>query len=383
MQRNPGQVLKLKKALYGLKQAGRQWSEHLKDALERDGWKRNPYEPCLYQRNKDEFILVYVDDILIIAPDLARVELTKTQLSSIFPVKDLGEVNEYLGVEIQRDRSTKSFLMRQLGSLEALYAHRKQTVPMSPYLDHVRKADPVSTPEHEWFRSIIGMIQHVARFTRPDICTAINFLSRKLSCPTQQDLVDTHKLIGYLSGTKEIFLLLKGDDIRTIAGYSDADWAGDKADRKSTSGFICYLGNSPDRKSTSGYICYLTKKQKCTAASSFELEYIALSDADRDTTALNTRGESITRMEIPAILYCDNQAAETVANGDQGKLTKGSKHISLRYHIVREKVSDGELKVTRVDTKNNRADIFTKPLGRIQFIGHRGNLPVIDSPIST
>ena len=68
-----------------------------------------------------------------------------------------------------------------------------------------------------------------------------------------------------------MYLALKGDDLSRIKSYSDADWAGSIIDRKSTSGFICYLGSAP--------LHWATKKQNCVSASSFESEYIALSQS--------------------------------------------------------------------------------------------------------
>ena len=166
-----------------------------------------------------------------------------------------------------------------------------------------------------------------------------------------------------------MYLALKGDDLSRIKSYSDADWAGSIVDRKSTSGFICYLGSAP--------LHWATKKQNCVSASSFESEYIALSHAARETALMKRRAESIMELAIPAEVLCDNQAAETVAKGGDGYVSRGAKHIDLRYHIVREMVSNNTISVKRVCTGENTADTFTKPLSKIQFTYHRSRLPVL------
>lgn len=137
-----GEVLMLKRALYGLKQAGRQWSIHLNETLRVCKWEQNPYEPCLFKRGSSQFILVYVDDILIVAPTLQEIETIKMELAATFPIKDIGELSEYLGIEIQRDRRNKTIYLRQYGSIKsvierAIKTVRIHSVPKSPYADHI------------------------------------------------------------------------------------------------------------------------------------------------------------------------------------------------------------------------------------------------------
>lgn len=372
--RNKGEVLMLKRALYGLKQAGRQWALHLKSLLERFGWIQNELEPCLfYKPNLDQYLLIYVDDIVIMGPSVETITKDKQDIGSVLPIKDLGEIHDYLGMSVTRNRVNKTFKLRQIGTVDdiiqrATATFRKRSVPRSPYEPVVRKDTPLNAKQHEWYRSIVGLISHLARFTRPDVSNAVNKLAVKLHAPVEEDADYVHQLIGYLQGTRDMFLELRGQDINQIKVYSDSDWAGDRTDRKSTSGFICYYGSSP--------ITWSSKKQKCTAPSTMAAEYISLSDASKEAILLKNRAEQLSRVEVPVTMLVDNMAAQAVANGNPGHATKGAKHLDLRYHIVREMVQDGKLTVTRVDTHDNIADIFTKPLPKDAFVKHRNALPV-------
>ena len=368
-----GDVLLLKRSLYGLKQAGRQWALHLKEKLETIGWKRHQTEECLFRRGKTEFLLVYVDDILVICPDVITVERIKTELSDLFPIKDLGEIREYLGIEVTRNRAEKTFRFRQPGSIDAVISRanqkfRIQSIPRSPYVPSIRKHEPATKEQHDWFRSIIGQLNYIARMTRPDIANATNLLGRKLSSPNQEDILLVHNIIGYLQGSRDIYLELRGNDFKLLRTYADADWASDEADRKSTTGFVTFIGAAP--------IQWASRKQKSISKSTMDAEYMAVSDAATEAVFLKTQAESILELDLPATIYCDNMAAESLAKGEIGTNTKRSKHIDIRYHVIRDYVGAGKIKVERVSTELNTADIFTKPLSRPLFEKHRDSLLV-------
>ena len=184
------EVLLIERALYGLKQAGRQWYHHLKDCLAKSKWVQNPIEPCLYKRGKDEYLLVYVDDILILTPSKEASKQIKSDLTQYFPIKDLGEIREYLGIEVVRDRKTKTIRMRQLGSIEAAVGKARHPVyrkwtPASSTQPCVKRSDPATVAEHEWYRSVVGQLSHISRMTRPDIALSVNLLCRAMASPTQ------------------------------------------------------------------------------------------------------------------------------------------------------------------------------------------------------
>ncbi|KAK8980553.1 hypothetical protein V6N11_074164 [Hibiscus sabdariffa] len=107
---NAGKVCKLQRSIYGLKQASRSWNLRFNDAIKEFGFIRNEDEPCVYKKFSGSivsFLILYVDDILIIGNDIPTLQSVKAWLSSCFSMKDLGEAAYILGVKIYRDRSRR------------------------------------------------------------------------------------------------------------------------------------------------------------------------------------------------------------------------------------------------------------------------------------
>ena len=105
---NARKVCKLQRSIYGLKQASRSWNLRFNEAIQEFGFIRNEDEPCVYKKFSGSivsFLILYVDDILIIGNDVPTLQSIKTWLSSCFSMKDLGEAAYILGVKIYRDRS--------------------------------------------------------------------------------------------------------------------------------------------------------------------------------------------------------------------------------------------------------------------------------------
>ncbi|KAK8685928.1 hypothetical protein V6N13_124959 [Hibiscus sabdariffa] len=105
---NARKVCKLQRSIYGLKQASRSWNLRFNDAIKEFGFIRNEDKPCVYKKFSGSivsFLILYVDDILIIGNDIPTLQSVKAWLSSCFSMKDLGEAAYILGVKIYRDRS--------------------------------------------------------------------------------------------------------------------------------------------------------------------------------------------------------------------------------------------------------------------------------------
>lgn len=369
-----GKVLRLKKALYGLKQAGNEWNRHLNACLAKDKWTVSSKEPCLFHRDNGDYLLVYVDDMMIFTPQSGGSAKVIQELNKHFPVKDLGEAHDFLGMEIRRNRSKKTFRLRQLGLVtETLQFAQAQTtvsnIPLHPAAEIYDSSEPLTAFEHKQYRGVVGKLLYIARLTRPDLSTSVNLLGRFLQSPTKTQLARLMSVVSYLNGTKEMYLELRGDIEPTIKAYSDADWAGDKRDRKSTSGHVIFYRNAA--------IGWASRKQKCTAGSTLESEYVSMAEAAREAYYYKRLAEEIEQVTINATLFCDNIAAQTVANGESNSSTRGAKHIDIKYHIVRELNQTKDIGIQRVESKLNRADIFTKPLSLPLFRDHRNAIGLV------
>jgi len=148
----PGQILKLVKALYGLKQAGHEWAKFLKEILEKLGWKQSQRDQCLYSMGKDQHLLVYVDDLLMVTPTLASMKRRKEDLSNVLKIKDLGEINEYIGIHVKRNKKDKSFVMKQTGliqeSIDLMLPERSNNIPIHPFTDMYCTSEILNPTKH-------------------------------------------------------------------------------------------------------------------------------------------------------------------------------------------------------------------------------------------
>ncbi|KAM1001461.1 hypothetical protein ACFX2A_008095 [Malus domestica] len=150
-----------------------------------------------------------------------------------------------------------------------------------------------------------------------------------------------------------------------IKAFSDADWAGDPNDRRSTIGLIVYLGGNP--------ISWSSKKQQTVSKSSTEAEYRALSStaAELDWIKQILGFLTITISSVP-VLFCDNMSAIALSfNPVQHQRTK---HIEVDVHFVRERVAKNQLHVQFVSSQEQFADILTKGLSAPLFHTHCNNL---------
>ena len=112
-------VCKLKKSIYGLKQASRSWNIRFDETIKSYGFIQNVDEPCVYKKidgNDVSFLVLYVDDILLIGNDVGTMSSIKVWLSSQFSMKDMGEASYILGIKLLRDRK-----QRMLGLSQAAY----------------------------------------------------------------------------------------------------------------------------------------------------------------------------------------------------------------------------------------------------------------------
>jgi hypothetical protein len=157
-------------------------------------------------------------------------------------------------------------------------------------------------------------------------------------------------VLRYLKPTKDVPLTLGGDLM--LCAYSDTDFAGDWDDRKSTGVYVFLIGT--------GTVSWSAKKQKVTALSTLEAEYMAMSQAAREATwMLRMLKELGTNVQFVKI-FADNQGA--IALTKNPVFHNRSKHIDVQYHYIREKVADGELQIEFIPTADMVADALTKAL---------------------
>ena len=196
--------------------------------------------------------------------------------------------------------------------------------------------------------------------THPDLAHAVGMLSRFSSNPSPTHLKAMLRTFGYLQNTNDTALCFKkANEPSSILWFTDVDWAGDNSDARSTSGYVFFLSEAA--------FSWSSKKQDVTASSTMESEYTGLYYATLNAAWLYMLMDQIGfQVSSPINILCDNQAAIDIVNG--GEIShKCSKHMNVKFHRVRDHIRLNETSVTKVDTKFNIADQFTKVLPKDRF----------------
>jgi histone deacetylase 1/2 len=155
--------------------------------------------------------------------------------------------------------------------------------------------------------------------------------------------------------------------VPSLSAFSDADWAGDVDDRRSTGGFAIFFGPN--------LISWSARKQPTVSRSSTEAEYKAMANATAELIWLE---QLLTELGIklrrPAILWCDNLGATYLSANPV--FHARAKHIEIDFHFVRERVLRKQLQVRFISTRDQLADGFTKalPVAKLRDFVHNLNL---------
>ncbi|GJX80638.1 retrovirus-related pol polyprotein from transposon TNT 1-94 [Tanacetum coccineum] len=361
----PNHVYKLKKALYGLKQAPRAWYDMLSSFFISHDFSKGSVDPILFiHRDGKELLLVqiYVDDIIFAASTPELCDLFSKIMCSKFKMSMMGKISFFLGLQISQS-PRGIFINQSKYALESLKKYGFDScdpvdTPMveKSKLDEDKEGKAVD-PSH--YRGMIGTLLYLIA-SRPDLQFAICMCARYQARPTEKHLNAVKRIFRYLKGTVNQGLWYLKDSLIALTAFADADHAGCQDTRRSTSGSMQFLG---DR-----LISWSSKRQKSTAISSTEAEYIALSSCCAQIlwmrSQLTDYGFGFNK--IP--MYCDNKSA--IALCCNNVQHSRSKHIDIRFHFIKEHVENEVIKLYFVNTEYQLADIFTKALGRerIKFL---------------
>jgi hypothetical protein len=372
----PNHVYKLHKALYGLKQAPRAWYECLRDFLIENGFKIGKADSTLFTRKvgNDLFVCqIYVDDIIFGSTNKGCCDEFSQTMVKRFEMSMMGELNFFLGFQVKQLKEG-TFLCQTKYTHDILKKF------------NMENAKPIKTPmgtnghldldiggksvDQKVYRSMIGSLLYLCA-SRPDIMLSVCLCARFQSNPKECHLRAVKRIMRYLVHTSHLGLWYpKGSNFKLV-GYSDADYAGCKIDRKSTSGTCQFLGKS--------LVSWASKKQNSVALSTAEAEYVAAAHCCAQLLwmrqTLKDYGYTLNR--IP--LLCDNESAIKIAeNPCEHSRTK---HIDIRHHFLRDHNLKGDIEISHVRTNDQVADIFTKPLDEKRFCALRNELNIIDSRI--
>ncbi|RVW12197.1 Retrovirus-related Pol polyprotein from transposon RE1 [Vitis vinifera] len=294
----PTKVCRLKKALYGLKQAPRAWFQRLSSALIQWGFSNSRTDSSMFLHFGESttlIVLVYVDDIIITGCSSTQISSLIAKLDSIFTLRDLGQLSYFLA-------KTPGAVGEEFVQVDG---------------------DPMD--EVTQYRSV----------------------------PTSAHWLSVKRILRYLQGTMQDGLLLSPSTNLTIKGFSDANWGAQLDDRRSSNGYLVYLGGN--------LVSWSSTKQKVVSHSSAESEYCGLALATAEIIWMQALLQELC-VPIPAIplLWYDNISAYHMAKNPV--FHARTKHIEIDLHFIRDQVIRGKIQLHFVPTEDQPADLLTKHL---------------------
>ena len=269
-------VYKLSKALYGLKQAPRALNYKLNKILRELMFTRFSKEPSLYQRKRNDDILVvavYVDDLLVMGSDLRMINEFKEEMAAKFEMSDLGRLTYYLGIKVLQHAGGTTLRQERYASRILVETGMEACNSVSVSMDmnlRLSKAVEERGVDAKKYRRSIGCLRYLIH-TRPDLSYSIGVLSRYMLDPKESHDAELKQVLGYLRGSLSYGLTYKRANTVGMLGYSDSSLNVDADDGKSITRHIFYLNESP--------ITWCSQKKETVALSSCEAEFMAATEA--------------------------------------------------------------------------------------------------------
>uniref|UniRef100_A0A2N9I834 Integrase catalytic domain-containing protein n=1 Tax=Fagus sylvatica TaxID=28930 RepID=A0A2N9I834_FAGSY len=324
-------VCRLRRALYGLKQAPRAWFAKFSSTISQHGFSASSYDSALFFRRSDHgitLLLLYVDDMIITGDDVQGIQDLKRFLGQHFEMKDLGPLSYFLGLEVSSSSDgyylTQAKYTSDLISRAGITDSKIVDTPIE-YNNRLNTHDGEPLPDATLYRQLVGSLVYLT-VTRPDISYAVHIVSQFMAAPRSLHYAAVLRILRYLKGTLFHGLHFSSQSTLTLQAYSDADWAEDPTDRRSTTGYCFLLGDS--------LISWRSKKQSVVARSSTEAEYRALADTTAELLWLRWLLQDLgidCSTVVP--IHCDNRSAIQIAHNDV--FHERTKHIEIDCHFVR------------------------------------------------
>jgi hypothetical protein len=376
-------LLKLLKTWYGLKQAAMMFWKQLVKAMTNMKCERNHKDPCMYYKQiKEGFIiwLSWVDDCVCIGPKKEVLEEV-AKMKSLFDCTDIGAFKEYVGCKISRSEDNKTLKFTQpvlLQSYKDEFELPSTTfkIPAEPKQVLVKceegaELDPVN---QKVFRSGVGKLMHMMRWSRPEIWNATREVSRRMTMANEAHMKALKRTMKYCVDTPNRGWTLRpnrewdGKDTTfefIISGKSDSNYATCKETRRSVTGLVIRLEGA--------VVAVKSGMQRIVALSVTEAEIIALVAAVQEMLyimhLIEGMGLSVAK---PMVLEVDNRGAVDLING--WSCSGGTKHTEVRIMFVRQLKEAGIISVIWTPEDENESDIFTKNTDERKFEKHTNTM---------
>ena len=370
----------LLKTVYGLKQAAKMFWKMLLKAMRSMKFEKSWADPCLYYKWTDDGLVLWlswIDDCLCVGSE-KNVNDSKNEMSRRFDCDDVGEVKEYLGCKVDVEINNSALKLTQPVLLQSFKdefdlpnSGRVQNVlavagsVLSP---EVTDEEALGDKEHGEYRTAVGKLLHVCRWSRPEIWNAIRELTRAVQKPGGRHMESAKKVMKYCVDTPKRGWYLKpgrkwngNKDFKfKINGRSDSDFAKCPVTRKSVSGWNVKLEDCS--------VIVKSGMQRSPTLSVTESELVAGVTCAQDMLYVKNLLESIgLQVELPMKLEMDNKGAVDLMHSFS--VNGRTKHIEYRYlwlrNLQEEKIIDvqwvkGDENETDIQTKNVAGPLFKK-----------------------
>ncbi|GJY08649.1 retrovirus-related pol polyprotein from transposon TNT 1-94 [Tanacetum coccineum] len=298
------------------------------------------------------------DDMLIDCKGKSEIEYTKGLMRKEFDMKELGLARKILGMEIFRDRGSRTLKVSQSGYVQKI---------LNNYI--VDNGKSVSVPLGAHFKVSLKdcSLMYLMVCTRPDIAYAVSVVRRYLANPGNNHWEAVKWILKYLKSTANVGLVYGRDQGKhvNVDGFVDADYAKDPNKGRSITGYVFMVHGC--------VVSWKETLQHVVAFSTTEVEYMALTKAVKEIIWLKGLLIELGVNLRLVVLNCDNQGAIHLSRS--AMFHERTKHINVRYHFIREIVESKEIEVAKIGTKDNAADTFTKVQVRSSSIAWRYLVP--------
>ena len=366
-------MAKLLRALYGLRRSPLLWQKLLSQALKDQGLQSTKEEPCLFI---SDWLIVFffVDDIVAMHQDtdIQKVEDFIVRLEDAFKIRDLGELRWFLRIRVVRDRPSRRIWLSQDSYITYITTRfnlhnlggKGPAVPYESTVNsHLHPFEGTATAAaiHLYQRKV-GSVMYASIITRPDVGWITSKLAQFLQNPSPQHGEAVNRVIQYLYATRHLGIVFDGDigPAGPLEVFTDASFADDTVDRRSTQGFLIKLYSGP--------VAWKSGKQDTVTTSSTEAELLALTASGKEAMATLRlfTGIQLDLGQTP-IIKCDNQQTIRLVSTNTPRLQTALRHVDIHTCWARQEVQKQAFTVEYLQTVDMAADGLTKALPKYKF----------------
>ncbi len=367
--RKEGMCVIIDRALYGLRDSPALWFNKLVGTLKGFELIESKEEPCLFLSKEGVLILFYVDDLQIVYHKSIEpiAEKLIQQLNEAYKLRDLGDIEWFLGIRVIRDRAEKKIWLVHDTYIEKIakkFELTGWTCPSTPLpgTELGKRTDQASPAEIKKFQEKVGSVLYTAIMIRPDVAFAVSSLSRFLTNPSKEHQKAINWTIQYLYGTRHLALEYGGSstEAQALVIATDASLADDPETRRSSHGYTLSLFG--------GLIAWKAARQNIVVTSTTHAELLGVEQVAKELIATQRFFKEL-QLELGQYwtVFCDNLQTIRLIVSEQERVPTKLRHIDMQNMWLRQEHRKGTFKVTYLPTNEMPADGLTKNLSRGKF----------------